>query len=116
MNWSGASGPEPWVGPPDERLGADDEPVGQRHLGLHVDIDLVPLEGLAEVGGEGETAGRVRVGLGGVDLDPGALLTGPVRGGVGALEEQLGRRRVVGVVRDTEVGAEHQRHVAGGDR
>ena len=98
MNWSGASGPEPGVRPADERLGPDDDAVGQRHLGLHVDVDLVPLERLAEVGGEGEAAGRVRIGLGGVDLDAGALLAGPVGGGVGALQEQLGRRRVVGVV------------------
>ena len=91
MNWSGTSGPEPGVGPAHERLGAHHQPVAERHLRLHVDVDLVALEGLAQVGGEGEAAGGVGVGLGGVDLDAGALLAGPVGGGVGSLEQRARR-------------------------
>ena len=116
MNWSGVRKPEAGVVPAHERLGAHHHAVAERELRLHVDVDLVGVERLLQVGGERQAAGRVGVGLGGVDLDAGALLAGPVGGGVGPLQEQLGGGGVLRVQRDAEVGAQHERHVAGGER
>ena len=112
----GRQEPEARVVPAHERLGADHHAVAERELRLHVDVDLVGVERLLQVGGQRQSAGGVGVGLGGVDLDAGALLAGPVGGGVGSLEEELGGGGVVRVERDADVGAQHQRHVAGGER
>ena len=106
---------EPGVVPAHERLGAHHHAVAERELRLHVHVDLVGVQRLLQVGGERQPAGRVGVGVGGVDLDAGAVLTSPVRGRVGSLQEQLGGGRVLRVQRHTEVGAQHERHVAGGE-
>jgi hypothetical protein len=88
------------VVPAHERLRADDAAVGQSHLGLVVQDELVALDRLAQLGQHEQALVARAVGVGLVGGHADALLLGLVHGDVGALEQGGHVLAVGGVVGD----------------
>ena len=82
--------------PADQRFHGIDLPVGEGHLRLVVQDQLVVVDGLAQLGDEAQIAGVVMVLAGVVAHHPGVLRLGHVHGHVGSLQELIDIGAVVG--------------------
>ncbi len=119
--------PAAQVTPAGERLGAHQLTGHETVHGLVVEVELVVLEGPAQVGLHTHLLLHEAPQLGAVELEPGAFGLGAVHGQVGRLEQRVEVAPVLGVHGDADAGADgdlvalvggaagHVRHHAGRD-
>jgi hypothetical protein len=88
--------------PTGQALDADHPPVGERDLGLEVDLDLARLQRAAHVAGEGEPVGRPGLQGRAEDVDRRGELLGRLGREVRPAQQHLGLRAVIRMYGDTD--------------